>query len=137
MKAKPKAQSLNCIVSGAVNRSGNVCLLEKRAGKTKSGVSTQVKTKKGSSGVSTPVRTKAPARSKRHPRVAPMPTTLWTHVTANEFTAEATTERGRVWKNQGFDVSSAACKEAARPLCKKSLATRSTAENESDLENAL
>ena len=83
VKAKPKAQSLNCIVSGAVNRSGNVCLLEKRAGKTKSGVSTQVKTKKGSSGVSTPVRTKAPARSKTHPRVAPMPTTLWTHVTAN------------------------------------------------------
>ena len=44
-KAKPEAESSNRTASGAVNRSGSVCPLEKRAGKTKSGVSTPVKTK--------------------------------------------------------------------------------------------
>ena len=48
-KAKPKAERSNRTASGAVNRSGSVCPLEKRTGKTKSGVSTPGKTNKGSS----------------------------------------------------------------------------------------
>ena len=56
-KAKPKAERSNRTARGAVNRPGSGCPLEKRAGKTKSGVSTPVKTKRGSSGVSTPVKT--------------------------------------------------------------------------------
>ena len=66
-----------------------------------------------------------------------MPRTLWTQVTANEFTAEVITERGRAGR---IACSTSVPPLAKRPrslLGKKSWPTRSTAENESDLENAL
>ena len=148
-KAMPKAESSNPTASGAVNRSGSVCPLEKRAGKTKSGVSTPVKTKKGSSGVSTPVKTKQRSSGVSTPvktnqgssKEQDTPTSR-----ANVKDALDPRDRKRIYsrsyhrertssKNRGFDVSSAACKEAA--VGKKSWPTRSTAENESDLENAL
>ena len=148
-KAKPKAESSNRTASGAVNRPGSVCPLEKRAGKTKSGVSTpmktkrgssgvktkkgssgvstSVKTKKGSSGVSTPVKTNNGSSKKQDtPSSRANATTLWTQVTANEFTAEVITERGRAGRIAGSTSLRPLAKRPRSPLGKKSWPTRST-----------
>ena len=135
-KAKPKAESSNRTASGAVNRSGSVCPLEKRVSKTKIGVSTPVKTKKGSSGVSTPVKTKkgssgvlTPVKTnKGSSKKQDTPTSR-----ANAKDALDPSDRKRIysrgyhrertsWKNRGFDVSSAACKEAAKSAGQEELA---------------
>ena len=122
-KAKPKAESSNHTERGAVNRLGSVCPLEKRAGKTKSGVSTPVKTKKGSSGVSTPVKTNKGSSKKQD-----TPSSR-----ANAKHALDPSDRKRIysrgyhrertsWKNRGFDVFSAACKQAAKSAGQEELA---------------
>ena len=123
-KAKPKAESSNRTASGAVNRSGSVCPLEKRAGKTKSGVSTPVKTKEGSSGVSTPVKTKKGSSKKQDtPTSRANAKGALDPSDANEFTAEVITERGRAGRIAGSTSLPPLAKRPRSLLGKKSWAT--------------
>ena len=82
-----------------------------------------MKTKKGSSGVSTPLKTKKGSSKKQN-----TPTSR-----ANAMDALDPSDRKRIysrgyhrertsWKNRGFDVSSAACKEAAKSAGQEELA---------------
>ena len=66
-----------------------------------------------------------------------MPSTLWTQVTANEFAVEVTTEIGRAERIAGSTSLRPLAKRPQSLLGKKSWPARSTAEDESDLENAL
>ena len=101
-KAKPKAQRSNRTASGAVNHSGSVCPLEKRAGKTKSGVSTPEKTNKGSSKKQDTPTSRANAEYALDPSDRK-------RIYSRGYHREKTS-----WKNRGFNVSSAACKEATK-----------------------
>ena len=101
-KAIPKAESSNRTASGAVNRSGSVCPLEKRAGKTKSRVSTPVKTNQGSRKEQDTPKSRANAKDALDPS---------DRIYSRGYHRERTS-----WKNCGFDVSSAACNEA-REVC--------------------
>ena len=148
-KAKPKAESSNRTASGAVNRSGSVYPLVKRAGKTKSGVSTPVKTKRGSSKVSTPVKTwkgssgvSTPVKTKKSSsKKQDTPSSR-----ANAKDALDPSDRKRIysrgyhrertsWKNRGFDVSSAACQ--GREVCWARRVGQRDQPQKTDLENAL
>ena len=107
-KAIPKAESSNRTATGAVNRSGSVCPLEKRAGKTKSGLSTPVKTNQGSRKEQDTPKSRANAKDALDPS---------DRIYSRGYHRERTS-----WKNRGFDVSSAACNEAAKSAGQEELA---------------
>ena len=110
-----------------MNRSGSVCPLEKRAGKTKSGVSTPVKTKRGSSKKQDTPSSRANAKDALDP--SDRKRIYRKRIYSRGYHRERTS-----WKNRGFDVSSAACKEAAKSAGQEELANEIN--RESDLENA-
>ena len=93
-KAKPKGLSSNRTASRTVNLTRSVCSLVKRAGKTKSGVSTPEKTKNAS----TKKQDKPTNRADAEYALDQVP--------ANEFIAKVTT-------NRGCDSFSIACKESS------------------------
>ena len=76
-------------------------------------------------------------RNKTKPRIVPMPSAFWTQMEANECMAEITTERIRVGRFAGATPLRSHAKKPQRLLIRKSGSKRSTADNKTNLENAL